>query len=153
MNDSTSVVDVRGFLAAWHSTVDKKDIGLMDAWVAEDVQLVSPALYRPKDGKSVVTPLLADVLASLENYKVTKTWTDGSEILLEFDAQVKGYAIQGIDRITLNNEGKMVRLKVFIRPFTGLKALIASVVELQINRLTGFRKVLAQTTFALKSRL
>jgi hypothetical protein len=124
----------------------------LDPWVTDDVVLVSPALFRPKSGKTVVTEILRDVLTSFDGYKVTKTWIDGSEILLEFDANVKGMSLQGVDRITLNSEGRMTQLKVYIRPFKGLKALISSVVELNIGRLRGPRKLIARFAYAWKSR-
>ena len=152
VNVPMNSTSVQKFLAAWHLAIERKDLSIMDAWVVDDVVLNSPALFRPKHGKKVVTEILRDVLASLDGYKVTKTWIDGSEILLEFDATVGGMTLQGVDRITLNSEGQMTRLKVFIRPFKGLQVLIAAVVARNIGRMSGPRKLIARVAFAIKSR-
>ncbi len=139
------------FLNAWHSTIEKKDLKLMDPWVTDEVTLISPALFKPKVGRQEVTAVLKDVLASLENYTISKTWIDGNEILIEFDANVGNRKLQGIDKITLNADGKMTQLKVFIRPYHGLEALINSVVKMQIGRIPGVRGALAKLSYWIRS--
>lgn len=147
---------IQKFLDAWHQSVEAKDLKLMESFIAEDVTLISPALFHPKEGKKGVISLLCDVVASIDHYKITKTWIQGNEILLEFDAVVKDRKIQGIDKITLNEDGEMKQLKVFIRPYSGLKALIASIVQLTLSReedkMSWSQKILARTAFTLKSK-
>ncbi len=118
----------------WHKAIEKKDLSIISPVVSDEVTLISPALYKPKVGKPVVMALLNDVAASINDYKISKTWISGNEILLEFDATVRNKKIQGIDKITLNEQGQMVNLKVFIRPFSGLQALISSIVSLELGR-------------------
>src|SRR4051812_46967022 len=121
---------VEEFLKNWHKTIEQKDLQIMEPFLSDEVVLSSPALFKPKKGKRAVVEVLKDVLASLEGYRVTKTWIDGNEILLEFDAKVGDRSLQGIDRITLNSKGQLEHLKVYIRPFKGLQALISSVIQL-----------------------
>ncbi len=150
-------VVIQKFLEAWHQTVEKKDIHVMDAFVSPDVVLTSPALYHPKKGKDQVIPLLKDVLASFKDYRVTKTWVDGNEILLEFDAQVGNRSLQGIDRITLDSQGKLIHLKVYIRPYSGLTALIGSVIQLAVARqeqgMSRPRKLITRSVFVVSKKL
>lgn len=140
------------FLEAWHATVRQRKLDLMDRWVADRATLSSPALFLPKKGKPEVTALLADVLASISDYRVTRTWIDGREILLEFDAKVGRMSLQGVDRISLDAEGRLVHLTVFIRPLRGLLALMASIAELQIRRMSFPARVLARARMALRGR-
>ena len=140
------------FIENWHLTITKKDLSYMIEWVTDDVVLYSPALFHPKKGRAEVEPLLRDVLASLEGYKVTKTWIDENEILLEFEATVNGKSLQGIDRITLNSAGKMTQLKVLIRPYNGLTALMKAVVQRNIHRLNGPQRIIAKLMFLWKAR-
>ena len=129
---------VEQFLSLWHEAVARKDLGALAPAVEDDVVLSSPALHRPKQGKREVLALLADVLASLEGYRVTRTWVDGLEVLLEFEASVGERTLEGIDRITLDPDGRLRHLKVFIRPYRGLVALMTAVAGRQIDRL-GFQ--------------
>lgn len=148
--------NAEAFIAAWHRAVESKALEHMKDLIATDVKLVSPALFQPKVGKATVMELLGDVVASIADYKITKAWVDGNEILFEFNAVVGHYQIQGVDKITLDADGKMVELKVLIRPFTGLKALILAVVTLQMRRaeknMSLKQKLFSRTAFALKSR-
>jgi hypothetical protein len=148
---------VKLFLDAWHLTVQKKDLSMIDSFITDEVILVSPALFQPKVGKKVVIQLLTDVIHSFDEYQITKTWIDENEIILEFDARVKERKIQGIDKITLNAEGHLVQLKVFIRPFSGLKALIASIVALTVAReeskMNFLQKVMFRAMVQIKARL
>jgi hypothetical protein len=141
------------FLEAWHATVREKDLARMDAWVADDATLSSPALFVPKRGKAAVKALLADVLASISDYRVTRTWIDGNELLLEFDANVGRMQLQGIDRIGLGPDGKLAHLTVFIRPFRGLLALMGAIGELELRRMGLARRIAARTRLALRGRL
>ena len=152
MFDSPSKSNSERFLEAWHHAIAQKNLDLMTDWVTDDVVLYSPAIFKPKRGRVEVEPLLRDVLDALEGYRVTKTWMDGSELLLEFEANVDGKSLQGVDRITLNEEGKLTQLKVYIRPYNGLMTLMKAVVRRNIQRLSGPKRLFAKVMFAWKSR-
>jgi hypothetical protein len=139
------------FLALWHATATQKDLTLIDHAIAEDVTFSSPALFVPKRGKREVVPLLRDVLASLSGYRVTRTWIDGLEILLEFEANAGDRSIQGIDRISLDERGRMTHLKVFIRPYRGLVAIMTAVAEQQIARLSLPARLIARTRMKMRA--
>jgi hypothetical protein len=128
---------VQEFLTLWHATLTRKDLTVIEPRIAEDVTFSSPALHVAKRGKREVMSLLADVLASLSDYRVTRTWTDGPEILLEFEAGAGDRSLEGIDRIRLDERGRMTHLKVYVRPYRGLVAIMTLVANRQIARL-GF---------------
>jgi hypothetical protein len=139
------------FLQAWHAAVRERDVAPLAPLVADDVRFSSPAVFRPMQGKAPVTALLADVLASISNYCVTKTWIDGDEILLEFEASAGKLSVQGIDRITLDGTGRMTQLRVFVRPYSGLRALMTAVADRQLRRMALPRRLLARTRAAVRA--
>jgi hypothetical protein len=139
------------FLALWHEAVRRRDLAVMAPAVADEVTLASPALFRPKQGKPEVLALLADVLASLEGYRVTRTWIDGRELLLEFEAAVGDRALRGIDRISLDERGRLARLEVFIRPYRGLVALMSAVASRQIDRLALPARLVARVRMRMRA--
>ncbi len=138
------------FLPAWHAAVRENDATLLAPWIADDVRFSSPAVFRALHGKAQVIALLADVLAAISNYCVTRTWIDGNELLLEFEASAGKLSVQGIDRITLDDAGRMTQLRVFVRPFSGLRALMASVADRQLRRMPLPRRILARTRAAVR---
>jgi hypothetical protein len=140
---------VEAFLDAWRAAADRHDVTLVEPWLAEDVQLCSPAFFRPKQGRAEVAALLADVIASLSTYRITKTWIDGNELLLEFDGSVGKMLLRGIDRISLDAAGHLARLEVWVRPYRGLRALMSAVGERQLGRMSLPTRVLARTRAAL----
>jgi hypothetical protein len=141
---------VQEFLTLWHAALTRKDLTVIEPSIAEDVTFSSPALHVAKRGKREVMPLLADVLASLSDYRVTRTWIDGLEILLEFEANAGDRSLQGIDRIRLDERGRMTQLKVYVRPYRGLVAIMTLVANRQIDRLSFPARLIARTRMKMR---
>jgi SnoaL-like domain len=141
---------VRVFLALWHEAVASKDPSRIEPAIADDATFWSPALFVPRRGKREVVALLGDVLASLSSYRVTKTWTDGSEILIEFEASVGDRELDGIDRIRLDDRGRLTDLRVFVRPYRALVAMMTAVADRQIARLRLPARVIARTRMKIR---
>jgi hypothetical protein len=47
----------------------------------------------------------------------------GNEIVLEFETEMQGKYINGVDIITFNDEGQIVELKVMIRPLQAVNMM------------------------------
>ncbi|WP_262690407.1 nuclear transport factor 2 family protein [Kordiimonas aestuarii] len=121
------------FLKTWHKAVQTSDMALLNSIVAEDAALLSPAFWKPREGRDKVVTVLKAVSETFENLTYTKEWVDGDELILEFSTSVGGKQLKGIDRITLNADGKLKEIEVMIRPMNGLMALAAALND----KLTG----------------
>lgn len=115
--------EAKEFLTRWYAFVEKHDPALLDALVAEDAMISSPAFYTPKQSKAYVTAILNAVMQGFEDFIYTKEWVDGNEIILEFETRIGDKKLKGIDRITVNDKGEMAHIEVLIRPLNGLIAL------------------------------
>ncbi|MBO6635044.1 MAG: nuclear transport factor 2 family protein, partial [Parvibaculum sp.] len=93
--------EARDFLNRWYAFVEKQDPALLDALVAEDAMISSPAFYTPKQSKPYVTAILNAVIQGFEDFIYTKEWVDGNEIILEFETRIGDKKLKGIDRITV----------------------------------------------------
>jgi len=111
----------------WHQIFEQNNPALILPLIDDDIEFFSPAIFSPKRGKTEVFELLSVVFDVFESYRVTDTWTKGNEVMFEFEARVGKYTLQGIDRFRLNDDGKVIQMKVWIRPLTGLKALARTV--------------------------
>jgi len=119
----------QAFIEQWHRIFEQNDPGLILPLFDDDVEFYSPAIFAPKRGKAVVFELLSVVFGIFEGYRVTDTWTKDDDVLFEFEARVGKYTLQGIDRFRLNADGKVVQMKVWIRPLSGLKELARTVTK------------------------
>lgn len=108
------------FLKIWHKAVAEKDMELMATLVADDATIASPAYWSPKGPKPYVMTILTAVAEAFEDFHYEKDWVDGSELLLEFSARVEDVSLKGIDRISLDADGKLSHIEVMIRPINAL---------------------------------
>jgi SnoaL-like domain len=115
---------VQGFLKNWHIFVDDQRFDMLDDLIAEDARLLSPAFWKPRQGRDNVAAVLRAVAGIFEDFHYTKEWLDGDEILLEFEARIGALSVRGIDRITLNADGRLGEIEVMVRPMNGLMALV-----------------------------
>ena len=51
-------------------------------------------------------------------------WHDQASAVLEFEADLDGVYVQGVDILRWNAEGKLVSFTVMVRPLRGLQKLI-----------------------------
>jgi hypothetical protein len=115
--------DARAFLDRWYAFVENHDPALLDELVADDAGISSPAFYTPKQSKPYVIAILNAVMQGFEDFRYTKEWVDGNEIILEFETRIGDKQLKGIDRFTVNGSGQMTHIEVLIRPLNGLIAL------------------------------
>ena len=108
------------FLSKWHEAVDKRDASLMDSIVAEGCELHSPVVWKPTADKAYLMHILQGVINLIDGFSYRQQWVDGDEIILEFTGTVDGKGLVGIDKITLDDDGRMTRIEVLIRPLNTL---------------------------------
>jgi len=111
---------VKHFLDHWHEAVRQRDGQKLDAIIAEGCELHSPVVWKPSSDKRYLLHILSGVINLVEGFDYRQQWVDGNEIILEFTGTVDGKGLVGIDKITLNDEGKMIRIEVLIRPLNTL---------------------------------
>jgi hypothetical protein len=110
---------------AWHRLVGSPDAGLLDDLLAEDVVFCSPAVFAPQEGKAITTVYLTAALEVLgPTLRYTHQWHDDSSAVLEFEADLDGVVVHGIDMIRWNDDDKLTSFTVMVRPVRGLEQLI-----------------------------
>jgi hypothetical protein len=109
--------------------------GGLDELLDDDVVFYSPIVYTPQRGKAVTTMYLqaagqtlpgdtskrADDSAGREaRFHYTKTVLAGDTAVLEFETTVEGKYVNGVDIIRCNDEGRIVEIRVMIRPLQAI---------------------------------
>lgn len=142
----------QSFIEQWHRIFKQNDPSLILPLIDDDIEFYSPAIFAPKRGKTVVFELLSVVFDIFEGYRVTDTWLREDEVMFEFEAEVGKYTLQGIDRFRLNDDGKVVQMKVWIRPLSGLKELARTVTKYGLEHHLADQSAIRRTAIRAQVR-
>ncbi len=99
---------------------EAKDLTLLSEALREDVVLHSPILFRGFEGREIVSQILTFVAMTLEDLTYTDELVEGDTVALRFKANVGDRELEGIDFLTLDEDGKVADLTVFMRPLSAL---------------------------------
>jgi SnoaL-like domain len=108
---------------------EAKDFELMADTLREDVVLHSPVLFRGFEGREAVGMVLNHVAGVLEDLTYVDEAVGDGTIVLRFKATVGDLELEGIDYLTLDEEGRVADLTVFMRPLSALTAFNAQMAE------------------------
>jgi hypothetical protein len=119
---------------AWHAVVESGDPAHLDALLADDVVFRSPAVFAPQEGKDLTALYLRSAMAVLgPTVRYVAEWYGPSSAVLEFEAELGGMYVHGVDMLAWNDQDQLVSFTVMVRPVRGLTKLI----ELMQRQLTG----------------
>ncbi|HEV2372730.1 MAG TPA: hypothetical protein VGS19_11225 [Streptosporangiaceae bacterium] len=112
-------------LRCWHAVVESKNLALLDELLADEVVFRSPAVFAPQAGKALTTSYLSSALKVLgPSLRYVSEWHDHASAVLEFEADLDGVYVQGVDILRWSGEEKLVSFTVMVRPMRGLQKLI-----------------------------
>jgi hypothetical protein len=112
-------------LRSWHAVAESGDPALLSDLLAEDVEFRSPAVFRPQQGKELTTwYLTAAIIVLGPSLRYVHEWHDESSAVLEFEAELDGVYVQGIDMLRWNAADKLISFTVMVRPIRGLEKLV-----------------------------
>lgn len=110
---------------AWHAVAESRDPALLNELLADDVVFRSPAVFAPQEGKALTIRYLSSALVVLgPSLRYVSEWHDQTSAVLEFEAELDGVYLQGVDMLRWNGDGKLVSFTVMVRPMRGLQKLV-----------------------------
>jgi len=112
-------------IAAWHELVRRRDVGALDALLADDVVFHSPVVHTPQRGKAITKAYLMGAMQVLDNehFRYTREIVGERDAVLEFVTEVDGLVVNGVDLIGWNEAGRIVDFKVMVRPLKAVHVL------------------------------
>lgn len=122
-------------LANWHQVISSQNKEKLSAILADDVVFHSPVVHKPQKGKQITFMYLSAAFVVLcnETFKYVREVENETETLLEFNVEIDGILINGIDMISWNDEGKIIDFKVMIRPLKAVNIIHQKMGELLIK--------------------
>lgn len=102
----------------WHELVETKNIALLDEILADDARMHSPVVHTVQEGKAITKMYLAGAAMTIANdkFKYVREIYDEGFAVLEFETEMDGIIVNGVDMIYWNEENKITDFKVMIRP-------------------------------------
>ena len=114
-------------ISLWHESLKSNNPSIIYNMLSDDFEFFSPALFKSKDKYMGFIYLMAaheTFLTSSFNY--VSDIRDENPAVLEFECEIDGVHINGIDMFKWNDENKLTEMKVMIRTDKALKQVIAT---------------------------
>ena len=107
----------------FRAAAEGKDFSAIDELFTEDVVFRSPVVFKPYEGREAVAMLLGAVVQVFEDFRYTDQVETGDSAALFFSARVGERELDGIDYLHFDQDGRVDRMAVYVRPMSGVNAL------------------------------
>ncbi len=123
-------------LEKWHQHLKGELPGGLDELLDDDCVFYSPIVFSPQKGKELTKLYLGAAGNTFSDgekdkapgqaeskFKYRKEVRSGNTMVLEFETEVQGKYVNGVDIITFNDDGKIAEFKVMIRPLQAINMM------------------------------
>ena len=129
---------------------DKSREGLA-AQLHDDVVFRSPVVHTPQEGKAITMAYLTAAGGTLggekksggngeKAFKYTRIFDCGDKAVLEFETEMDGIHVNGIDMIEWDADGKIIDFKVMVRPLKAIQKVHADMGAMLAKMKAGEQK-------------
>jgi hypothetical protein len=114
-----------GPIAIWHRLVKARDVQGLDELLAADAVFYSPVVHTPQVGKAITKKYLTAAFHVFfnESFRYVRELGDKRNAVLEFELELDGISINGVDMIRWNDAGKITEFKVMLRPLKAVNLI------------------------------
>ncbi len=123
-------------LERWHGFVKTGDPERLSALLADEVVFHSPIVFTPQEGRELTQLYLMAAYGTFggdgdssaggssgSSFRYTKQVASGHHAVLEFETELDGKYVNGVDIITCNDEGRIVEFRVMLRPLQAVNLM------------------------------
>jgi hypothetical protein len=112
-------------IAKWHDIVRTRDARGLKEILADDVVFYSPVVHTPQIGSAITTKYLAAAIHVFGNdsFRYIREVVAERDAILEFETEIDGIVVNGVDMIKWNDDDKIVEFKVMIRPLKAINLI------------------------------
>lgn len=110
---------------AWHQLAKSRNTQGLDLLLADEVVFHSPVVHTPQVGKAITKQYLVAAFGVFFNdsFRYTREVVGSNDAILEFQVQIDGISVNGVDMIKWNEAGQIVDFKVMIRPLKAISLI------------------------------
>jgi hypothetical protein len=112
-------------VAVWHRLVEEQRPGGLDTLLDDGAVFVSPVVHTPQRGKRLAAVYLTAAFQVFFNptFRYVREIVGASDAMLEFETEIDGVLVNGVDIIKWNEAGRIVEFKVMIRPLKAIQLI------------------------------
>jgi SnoaL-like domain len=109
----------------WHQVMKNTDVVGLDALLADNAVFHSPVVHTPQVGKAITKLYLSAAFKVFYNdtFKYVRELMSEKDAILEFEVEIDGITVNGVDMITCDEDSKIVNFKVMIRPLKAVNLI------------------------------
>ncbi|MEE2879057.1 MAG: nuclear transport factor 2 family protein [Pseudomonadota bacterium] len=109
----------------FHGSHSPAELGAM---LHDDVTFRSPVVHTPQEGKAITMMYLGAAGQTLggDTFRYVRVFDCGDKAVLEFECEMDGILVNGIDMIEWDETGLITDFKVMVRPLKGMQAVHAA---------------------------
>ena len=111
----------------WHRLVHTRDSRGLDSLLDDEVVFISPVVHTPQRGKRNTTVYLSAAFRVFFNpsFRYVREIVGVSDAMLEFETEIDGVVVNGVDIIKWNDAGRIIEFKVMLRPLKAINLIHA----------------------------
>ena len=112
-------------IETWHRLVATNAPSGLAGLLADDAVFLSPIVHTPQHGKALVTAYLSAAFQVFFNptFHYVRQILGPSDAMLEFEAEIDGVLVNGVDIVKWNGAGQIIEFKVMIRPLKAVNLI------------------------------
>jgi SnoaL-like domain len=112
-------------VATWHELVRSRNAKGLESLLAEGVVFLSPVVHTPQVGKAITLLYLSAAFHVFfnETFRYVREVVGPHDAVLEFQVEIDGIAVNGVDMLKWDDEGRITEFKVMIRPLKAVNLI------------------------------
>lgn len=112
-------------LETWHELVKTRNVKGLDSLLADRVVFHSPVVHTPQVGKAVTVQYLSAAFRVFfnESFRYVREVRGPRDAVLEFQVEIDGIGVNGVDMISWDEAGRITAFKVMIRPLKAINLI------------------------------
>ncbi|WP_116367309.1 nuclear transport factor 2 family protein [Parahaliea mediterranea] len=116
----------------WHRLLETGNVEGLNTLLAEDAVFHSPVVHSPQRGRALTAAYLgaAFVVLGNDSFRYLREIRGEQDAMLEFQTEIDGIVINGVDIIHWNNRGEIDDFKVMLRPLKAVNLVHQKMAEM-----------------------
>ena len=112
-------------LAVWHELVATRNAKGLAALLSDQVVFHSPVVHTPQVGKAITAQYLRAAFNVFFNdtFRYVRETVAADHAVLEFQVEIDGIGVNGVDMISWDEAGRITAFKVMIRPLKAINLI------------------------------
>jgi hypothetical protein len=112
-------------LAKWYAYIKSHDHAALWDLLHPDAVFESPVVHTAQRGRDITYKYLvsADKVLGGPGFAYRGEWRSENGAVLEFENEIEGIKLNGVDIITFDSDGRITHFKVMVRPLKAINLL------------------------------